>query len=131
METDLRRRHPRYRHTTSDGLGLDGAGVQMVGVTSDLSVGGCSLRFESPVQYLLGAAVEVWLKTGSGIFRVPGHVRRWTGFGGGVGIQFTDTGAGGRRRLEGVIEECVRELAEAEMAASAGNGLDAGGGVAG
>jgi hypothetical protein len=102
-----------------------------VGLTSDLSVGGCSLRFESPVRYSLGAAVEVWLRTGSGIFRVPGRMRRWTGFEGEVGIEFSDTSVGGRRRLQTVIEECIRDLAETEAQELAREGLDAGLEVAG
>jgi len=106
-ESSERRAHPRLRCKGTAALHLYPAGIRCEGVVVDLSLGGCCLEVEEPIEEPPGTHVEVFLRVMGTTVQVAGilcNVRHqvW------AGIQFT--GVSSRKKEQ--IQELITELFE-------------------
>ncbi len=108
-----KRKHDRHDHKTAVGVGYPGTHHQYMGNTVDLSTSGCQIRFNPEVGFAVGAEVEVWLQSSSGMFRVVGHVRRMLEDGTGIGVEFEGKGGRSQRGVDKLIKSCI-ELASVD-----------------
>jgi c-di-GMP-binding flagellar brake protein YcgR len=108
----LMRRHDRHAHrTTIWVLGVNSI-AQIPGRTEDLSLGGCLISFNEPTNFAVGALVEVWLPSESGMFRVMACVRRRTENGHDLGVEFNRAHQRSAREVDKLIAGCIQEQLE-------------------
>ncbi|MGD0801272.1 MAG: PilZ domain-containing protein [Terracidiphilus sp.] len=100
-----RRAHPRLRCSGTAEVHLFPAGIRTLGKVVDLSLGGCCIEVEDPLEEPSGTRVEVYLRVMGSTVQVPGVLccvrnQVW------AGIQFS----GVSPRKAGQIQELIDDL---------------------
>jgi c-di-GMP-binding flagellar brake protein YcgR len=106
---ESRREHPRMRCAGSAEVHFFPAGVRSLGKVVDLSLGGCCIELEDPVEEPRGTRVEAYFCVMGNTLQVPGilcHVRNqvW------AGIQFSNISPRKAEQIQELIEEIFGEV---------------------
>ena len=90
---------------------LPSDGILLPGRIRDLSLGGCSVLMNTPLER--GALAEILVRVNASSFRALGQVRAVRGPA-GLGIQFLQMSSGGQNLLVELIRELARQQAIAQ-----------------